>query len=157
MRAFNHLRRFIVILLGVMTVAPAVFAQSATFRKEPLQIESDGKRHSFTVELALTPEQRAQGLMYRQSMAVDAGMLFLEEGERDQLMWMRNTYIPLDMVFIRADGTIHHIHARAVPKTDTTITSHGPVKGVLELNGGTASRLGLKPGDKVIHPAFGTR
>lgn len=148
-------RAFLAVLVLLLPVG--ALAQGATFQRDRLEIESGGKRHGFDIELAITPDQRGQGLMYRRQMAADAGMLFLEEVEREQLMWMRNTFIPLDMLFIRADGTIHHIHERAVPKSEATITSRGAVKGVLELNGGTASRLGLKPGDKVIYSAFAPR
>ncbi|MFD2262529.1 DUF192 domain-containing protein [Lacibacterium aquatile] len=140
-----------------LVLSPLAASAQAVFPRDSLAIESGGKRVTFQVELAESPEQRAQGLMYRKSMAPDAGMLFVEPGEREQLMWMKNTLIPLDMLFIRADGTIHSIHERAVPRSEATIASRGAVKSVLELNGGTVSRLGIKPGDKVIYKAFGTK
>lgn len=151
----NKISRFFLALF--LTLAPLSLAAQATFPQDRLAIESGGKRIEFFVELAESPEQRAQGLMYRKLMAADAGMLFVETGEREQLMWMKNTLIPLDMLFIRADGTIHSIHERAIPRSEATISSRGPVKSVLELNGGTAARLGIKPGDKVIYRAFGTK
>jgi uncharacterized membrane protein (UPF0127 family) len=151
----NKIIRFVFALL--LTFAPLSLAAQATFPQDRLVIETGGKRIEFAVELAESPEQRAQGLMYRKMLAADAGMLFVEPGEREQLMWMKNTLIPLDMLFIRADGTIHSIHERAVPRSEATISSRGPVKSVLELNGGTAARLGIKPGDKVIYRAFGTK
>ena len=83
-------------------------------------------------------------------------MLFPHKEPRELTMWMRNTYIPLDMVFIRADGTVHRIEAKTEPLSDRIISSKGPVSAVLEIAGGNADRLGLKPGDKVRHPAFGT-
>ena len=114
-----------------------------------------GKRFHFTVELALTPEQQERGLMFRKSMAPDAGMLFVFDRAEQQVFWMKNTLIPLDMIFIAADGRIVNIHERAVPGSLDPIPSAGPVRGVLEVNGGTASRLGIKPGDRVLHPIFG--
>ena len=83
-------------------------------------------------------------------------MLFLNAAPREQTMWMRNTYIPLDMVFIRADGTVHRIAAMTEPHSEEIISSNGPVSAVLEIAGGAAQRLGLKPGDKVRHRHFGT-
>ena len=130
---------------------------ATTFATSRLVIVGESGRHDFTVELAATPEQRAQGLMYRRSMAADGGMLF-DFGPWPQraAMWMKNTYIPLDMLFIKADGEIESIAERTVPQSLETISSRGPVRGVLELNGGTASRLGIAPGDVVAHPIFGT-
>ncbi len=96
----------------------------------------------------------AQGLMFRRSMAPDRGMLFDFERTEPVAMWMKNTYLPLDMLFIRADGTVARIAADTEPLSTRTITSGEPVLGVLELNAGTAARLGLHPGDKVEHPLF---
>ena len=109
----------------------------------------------FTVELADTDQSRARGMMFRTSMAPDAGMLFDFKQEQMASFWMRNTLIPLDMIFIRADGTILNIHQRAIPGDETGINSAGPVRAVLEINGGTASRLGIRPGDRVQHAIFG--
>ena len=128
----------------------------AQFPQTPVQvIAADGSRHVFTVEVATSADQLAQGLMYRNKMAADAGMLFDFGTARSISMWMKNTLIPLDMVFIAADGRIAGIAERTVPHSTATIASPGPVKAVLELNGGTASRLKLKAGDRVIHPIFG--
>lgn len=126
------------------------------FETSDLVIVGESGRHEFTVEMAVTPQQRSQGLMYRRSMATDGGMLF-DFGRRPTRasMWMKNTFIPLDMLFIRADGEIESIAARTVPHSLVSISSEGPVRGVLELNGGTAYRLGIKPGDRVEHPIFG--
>jgi uncharacterized membrane protein (UPF0127 family) len=126
------------------------------FQRSELVIVSDSDQHEFTVELAVTPQQLARGLMHRRSMAPDAGMLFdfSRRGGRAS-MWMKNTYIPLDMLFIKADGEIESIAERTVPHSLETISSKGPVRGVLELNGGTAARLGIEPGDIVEHPIFG--
>lgn len=117
-----------------------------------LTITTDCCDHSFTVELALTGDQRAVGLMHRTQMPADAGMLFRFERTQPVMMWMKNTLIPLDMIFIRADGTIATIHSDAVPMSETVISSGEPVLFVLELNAGTAERIGLRPGDRIRHP-----
>lgn len=125
--------------------------------EERLELVTTGGVHAFEVEIADTPERQALGLMYRTVLPETKGMLFVYGGEHELTMWMRNTYIPLDMVFIRADGTVHRIEARTEPLSERTIASEGPVLAVLELAGGVAERLGLKPGDQVRHPAFGPR
>tara|TARA_R110000868_G_scaffold28525_8_gene106921 strand:+ start:9103 stop:9606 length:504 start_codon:yes stop_codon:yes gene_type:complete len=127
-----------------------------SFSKEPLAVESGGKIHKFSVELALNGRQQMQGLMFRRRMAPDAGMLFVYRRSEPTAMWMKNTFIPLDMLFIARNGVIHHIAERTVPMSEAVIASNGPVVAVLELNAGTVSRLGLKPGDRVISAALGT-
>lgn len=123
----------------------------ATFEREDLLIQTrSGKVHRFDVELALTTEQRSQGLMHRESMAQDHGMLFDFGETRPVSMWMRNTPLPLDMLFIQRDGTISHIHRKAVPFSEAIIDSRGPVNYVLELNGGRAAALGIDVGDRVM-------
>ncbi len=124
------------------------------FEKTQLTIVSGGSRHRFTVELALTPEQMSQGLMFRRSMPADAGMLFDYRSVQPVSFWMRNTFIPLDMIFILPDGKIAGIHERAVPLDERPIASPVPVRAVLEVNGGTATRLGIRAGDRVVHPIF---
>ncbi|MGL5447258.1 MAG: DUF192 domain-containing protein [Rhabdaerophilum sp.] len=121
---------------------------------QPLTITSGDKRHNFRIELARNESDRARGLMFRQSMPADQGMLF--DFERDQMvsMWMRNTFIPLDMIFVFADGRIHRIEHRTEVQSERTISSGVPVRAVLELNAGTAERLGLKAGDRLIHAMF---
>lgn len=115
-----------------------------------------GARHVFRVEMALTPEQQTVGLMFRERVGPDEGMLFDWGRPRDSAMWMRNTLVPLDMVFIAADGRIHRIAERTVPLSLATVESRGPVRATLELAGGTAERLGLAAGDRVLHRLFGT-
>ncbi|WP_343030729.1 DUF192 domain-containing protein [Devosia marina] len=115
-------------------------------------MQSESGNHAFTVEVVDTPETRAQGLMYRQELADDAGMLFDFREERPVSFWMRNTFIPLDMLFIEADGTILNIHANARPHDTTSIPSDGPVQFVLEIPGGRSEELGIAAGDVVEHP-----
>ena len=112
--------------------------------------------HKFTVELANTPQQMAQGLMFRQSLAPDRGMLFAYDPPAVATMWMKNTLIPLDMLFVDEHGRIVNIGERAVPGSLAAIAAAAPVRAVIELNGGTASRLGIRPGDRVLSPLFGT-
>lgn len=147
------MKRLGLLLLLLFAAAPA--AAQTTFDTASLSIETAaGETHDFQVEIAETNEQRAQGLMFRREMAADAGMLFLFGGSEVRAMWMKNTLIPLDMLFIDETGKIVRIAERTVPYSERAITSGGPVSAVLELNAGTASRLVIKPGDRVRHPAF---
>lgn len=132
-------------------------AESVSFAKSSLTIETAKGRHSLSIELALTAAQHRKGLMFRRKMAADAGMLFDYKFPQRIAMWMKNTLIPLDMLFIAADGRIVNIVQRTVPFSETAISSRGKVRAVLEINGGTAQRLGIKEGDRVIHPIFGAR
>jgi uncharacterized membrane protein (UPF0127 family) len=126
------------------------------FERDVLSIETaDGQRHRLEVELAVTGRQHAQGLMYRRSLAKDAGMLFLYGGAGMLSMWMKNTAIPLDMMFIGPDGRIVDIAERTVPYSLETISAQFAASAVLEVNGGTVARLGIQPGDRVLHRAFG--
>jgi len=130
-------------------------AQLAQFPKAELTIETTKGPQKFSVEVATTPEQMEQGLMFRNSLAADAGMLFDFKTPHPAMMWMKNTLIPLDMLFVDARGQIVNIHERAVPGSLETIGSGASVRAVIELNGGTAARLGIKPGDRVVYPIFG--
>ena len=140
----------------VATVSGIVMANavSAEMRRETITLVTSTGERIIKIEVASTSEEKSLGLMFRTSLADDAGMLFPYAPPQEITMWMRNTYIPLDMVFIRADGTIHRIEARTEPLSERIIPSGGDVAGVLELAGGNAERLGLKPGDRVIHPHF---
>ncbi len=122
---------------------------------DALVIHSESGDHRFTVEVVDTDEGRARGLMYRDSLAPDAGMLFDFREERPVSFWMKNTFIPLDMIFIRADGTIANVHVNAVPHDITGIPSDGPVQFVLEIPGGRSVELGIGAGDTVEHPRIG--
>ena len=127
----------------------------ATFDRSVLSIETAEGRHDFDIELALTPAQQTQGLMFRRQMAATAGMLFYHPREIVASMWMRNTFLPLDMLFVDSDGRIVHIAERTVPQSLTTITAGKPVRAVLEVNAGTVHRLAIRTGDRLIHSLFG--
>jgi len=130
-------------------------AQLQRFATSELTIVSATGPHRFTVEVAETPEQMEQGLMFRRTMAPDAGMLFDYKTPIVATMWMRNTLIPLDMLFVDTQGRIVNIHERAVPESLDVIAAAAPIRAVIELNGGTAARLGIAPGDHVKHSIFG--
>ncbi len=122
-------------------------AQTANLQK--IDIASKGGTHSFLVEIADNDAERARGLMYRKELPEGRGMLFDFKREQDVGFWMKNTYIPLDMIFIRADGTIRRIAANTEPLSERSVPSGGPVRYVLEVIGGTGRKLGIEPGDKV--------
>jgi len=143
------------VLLSLSPLGQAQQPPLVTFKHDELTITGADGAHKFQIELATDDAQREQGLMFRQTMAPDAGMLFIYDHSQPVAMWMENTYIPLDMLFIAADGHIVNIRQRAVPHSQENISSAGPVRAVLELNGGTVSRLGIKVGDKVAGPGLG--
>lgn len=120
-----------------------------------LQVVTSTGNHPFNVEIADTEDKRERGLMYRTQMAADAGMLFIYPYERAVAFWMKNTVLPLDMVFIRADGTVFDVALGAVPYSLQPIPSGGPVLAILEVNAGVANQIGLRRGDKIVHAAFG--
>ena len=138
-----------------LAVLSASSLQTLTmFERSTLTIHTESGFHKFDVELATTPEQLSFGLMYRRSLAPNAGMLFDYNHSQKVAMWMKNTLIPLDMVFIDATGTVAHISERAVPQSLRTISSGVLVRAVLELNGGTVARLKIKIGDRIHHAIF---
>ena len=110
--------------------------------------------HSFNIEVMVTDEELALGLMFRRALPENDGMLFLYDPPQPAMMWMKNTIIPLDMVFISSDARVHRIEQNAEPFSTTLIPSDGDIVGVLELNAGEASKIGLKRGDKVIYPGL---
>lgn len=123
--------------------------QQMSFDREPLVVQTaSGKVLNFTVEIASTDEQRQYGLMYRKQMPEDAGMLFDFGQSRRVTMWMENTILPLDMLFIDSKGVVRHIQENAVPYSEDIIDSMGAVKYVVELNAGVVKKLGIKVGDK---------
>ncbi len=124
------------------------------FETSSLVIESASGRHSFTVEMAVTSAQRKRGLMFRKELPADAGMLFVYGRERRIEMWMKNTFLSLDMLFLDRAGQVRRIARNAKPFSRAIISSLEPALAVLEVPAGTADRLGIVPGDKVIHPIF---
>lgn len=147
-------------MFALLCVAPVAFdAADRAYAKVPLERvtiakASGGAPIVLDVEIATTDQQKAVGLMFRTELADRTGMLFPYGREQDITMWMRNTYIPLDMLFIRADGVIHRIEARTEPMSERVIAAGAPVSAVLELAGGAAERLGIAAGDRVNHPAI---
>lgn len=132
--------------------------RAPSFDRASLTIQrAGGQSFPLNIELAVTPYQHSYGLMFRRSLPEDEGMLFIFQPEQVVGMWMKNTVIPLDMLFIRADGTIAKIAEHAQPYSLTTIMCEEPVRGVLEINGGAAAQRGLKTGDKVLYPAFSSQ
>ena len=135
------------LILVVSAVRPAV--------ADRLVLDTGTGQHVLSVEVAADPKSRERGLMFRRELAPDAGMLFQFQQNQPVLMWMKNTYIPLDILFISADGRVVNIARGTTPFSLKTIGSDGPVRAVLELNAGTADRLGVAPGARVHHPFFG--
>jgi hypothetical protein len=149
-------RRAVLVGACLTALAGAVRAQQlATFSKSKLVIETAKGKFPFEIELALTPPQMEQGLMFRRSLAADAGMLFDYGDPQPIAMWMKNTLIPLDMIFIGQDGKVLDFRERAVPMSLDTIEPKVPARAVLEVNAGTVNRLGLGVGDTVHHAFFG--
>jgi uncharacterized protein len=156
----NTSRAALCVALFCFTVA-TVYGFGATrceaqMPRETLILMTAAGEQVINIEVAETSEQKALGLMFRTAMADSAGMLFPYSPAQELMMWMKNTYISLDMVFIRADGVVHRIQPRTEPLSEKTVSSEGEVTAVLELAGGAAMRLGLKPGDRVRHAHFGT-
>jgi uncharacterized membrane protein (UPF0127 family) len=138
------------LLLACLVVfGPLALAQGLLPRGKVSITTATGETHAFTVEIAETAPARARGLMFRERMAADAGMLFIFERTQSVAFWMRNTLIPLDMVFITEDLRVLNIRARAVPHDETPVPSAGPVRYVLEINGGLAAQLGITAGAQV--------
>jgi uncharacterized membrane protein (UPF0127 family) len=121
---------------------------------QQLEIATKSGVQIFGVEMAVTPEEQAKGLMFRRELPEKQGMLFDFRREQPTSFWMKNTYIPLDMIFIRADGRILRIAENTVPLSEALVPSGGPVRAVLEVIAGTAKKLGIAPGDRVTHPIF---
>jgi len=122
---------------------------------QTIEIASKTGVHAFEVELAITPEEKEHGLMFRRELPQGHGMLFDFGFDQPVAFWMKNTYIPLDMLFIRADGRILRIAENTEPLSERNIPSGGPVRAVLEVIGGTAKKLGIAPGDRVGGSFFG--
>ncbi len=147
--------RLLVLSLFLVTISFPARAESRGGDGSLLISTSDGRQLDFNIDLALTPEQRAQGLMFVENLPEDKGMLFFFGEEQLTGFWMKNTLIPLDMIFIRQNGRIVKIHENAMPHDLTSISSGEPVAAVLEINGGQSRKLGIAPGDTVRHELFG--
>ena len=135
-------------------LALATFSTAEDCDENRLTISGQWGRAHFTVALADDPSERARGLMYVESLPMLAGMLFVYPEPQALTFWMKNTLIPLDMLFVGPDGTILSIHENAIPHDETTISGGEGVLAVLEINGGMANRLGIGVGDRLEHPAF---
>jgi uncharacterized membrane protein (UPF0127 family) len=144
-----------VILVVAGMVAAIGSVRAASF--QPLEIVTRNGVQVFSVEVATTEQEKQTGLMYRKELADGKGMLFDFNPEQEISMWMKNTYVSLDMIFIRADGRILRIAENTEPESTAIISSGGLARGVLEVAAGTARKYGIAPGDRVSHPLFGKR
>ena len=145
--------RFVLSVIFALTALTGLAA--AQLPVSPLTIEAGEVSHSFTVEVASTPEEIQQGLMFREELGPDAGMLFDFGEVRQASMWMKNTLIPLDMLYVDQTGTVVAIARNAVPGSTRSLGPGVPVRAVVELAGGRSRELGIAPGAKVVHPIFG--
>jgi uncharacterized protein len=148
MNAQSLFRRPVVVVLFVLSLTYVAAAQ------DTLEIVTRGGVHTFAVELATTDAERSRGLMYRRDVPEGTGMLFDFKQDLNITMWMKNTYVSLDMIFIRADGRIHRIAENTEPESEKIVAAGAPVRAVLEVVAGTARKLGIRPGDRVAHPIF---
>ena len=142
-------------LAAILLGKPVLADDLAPPRVELVVIETDQGQTIFNAEIADTPELRQRGLMFRQRLPQDQAMLFDFLEPRPVHMWMKNTYISLDMIFIDSGGTVIGISKDTTPQSENIIGVEEPVRAVLEVPAGTAAHIGLKPGDKVIHQIFG--
>jgi len=143
------------LFLAPSVAAPARALEAVETVTEKLTLETASGPHVLDVEVARDPATRERGLMYRRFMPENRGMLFDFGRTETVLMWMKNTYIPLDMIFISRAGKVTHIEENTEPLSEAIISSHGPAFAVLEVNAGVAGKIGLKTGDVVRHKMFG--
>ncbi|WP_407341153.1 DUF192 domain-containing protein [Methylocapsa polymorpha] len=143
------------LLVGAIPAAAETGHGEAREGLETLALVSASGTHEFSVEVMRTGPQRERGLMFRRFLPQDRGMLFIFEAERPVAMWMKNTYLPLDMIFIGKTGRVVGLAENAEPLSEKIIPSGAPAYGVLEVNAGAAAKIGLKIGDTVRYPAFG--
>jgi uncharacterized membrane protein (UPF0127 family) len=150
---YDHVRRWFALgTIVALCVFTGLDVQAASV--QPLEIVTKSGVQVFSVEMATTEQEKETGLMYRKELADGHGMLFDFSPEQEVSMWMKNTFIPLDMIFIRADGRILRIAENTEPQSTKIIPSMGLAKGVLEVIAGTAKKYGIEPGDRVAHPLF---
>jgi uncharacterized membrane protein (UPF0127 family) len=148
-------RRLVLVAAAVVSAVAAAPLRAA--ETQTLEIATANGVQSFAVEVMTNDADRAKGLMFRRELPEGRGMLFDFHRDQDIAMWMKNTYISLDMIFIEGNGRIRRIAENTTPLSEVTIPSGGPVRGVLEVIAGTARKLGIKPGDRVAHPIFKPR
>jgi uncharacterized protein len=149
-----------VLTLALTLVAPASpwhSGPSQAAELQPLEIVTKSGVRNFSVELATTDAELERGLMFRSELPEGRGMLFDFKQDQPLSMWMKNTPLSLDMIFIRSDGSVIRIAENTKPQSTTTISSGGPARAVLEVVGGSARKLGIAPGDRVVHPIFRAR
>jgi uncharacterized membrane protein (UPF0127 family) len=151
-----HRRLLLVACLFSLLAGPAGSRVGAA-DLQTLEIATKNGVHAFAVEMALTPEQQARGLMFRRSLPEGQGMLFEFKREQELSFWMKNTYVSLDIIFIRGDGRILHIAENTEPLSERMVPSNGPARAVLEVVAGTTRKLGIAAGDRVAHPIFSGR
>ena len=148
----------VVMLVAALVCSDTVYAQKAgeagRDKLDTLTVANGDSQHRFRVEIADTPAAQRKGLMHRDNLAKDRGMLFVFDKSRIRSFWMKNTNIALDMLFISKNGKIRHIHHDATPNSRKSISSRVPVRAVLEINGGLARQHGIEKGDRVNHAAF---
>ena len=149
---FNKIAFFLAVATGLCMATPApAGAEDMVFGKGQITIKTDTGNHIFTTEIAATPQQQAQGLMFRESLPQKSGMLFLFEPPQKTGMWMKNTLISLDMIFIDETGVILFIAEHTTPGSENPIGTDKPVAAVLELNAGIAKKYAMKVGDQVSY------
>lgn len=149
------MRRRTLLLLAVLFLIVPLTARAA--EQGTLEIATKSGVRVFSIELAVTDAEREKGLMFRKQVPEGYGMLFDFKTDQQVTMWMKNTYVPLDMLFIRSDGRIARIAENTEPQSEKIIPSGAPVRAVLEVVAGTAKKLGIAPGDKVAYPIFNSR
>src|ERR1700759_4788925 len=152
MTTWSVARAWLAATLVVAFMTAGAPVRAASF--QPLEIVTKNGVQAFSVEIATTEQEKETGLMYRKELADGKGMLFDFNPEQEVSMWMKNTYVSLDMIFIRADGSILRIAENTAPFSTRIIPSNGLAKGVLEVIAGTAQKYGIQPGDRVGHPLF---
>ena len=153
----QSLARWLTALAVLLVVGAWMTSHARAAEMQTLEIATKTGVQVFSVEVATTEEEKRTGLMYRKELPDGRGMLFDFSPEQEVSMWMKNTFIPLDMIFIRADGRILRIAEDTVPQSTKIISSRGLAKGVLEVIAGTARKYGIAPGDRVAHPLFNGR
>jgi uncharacterized protein len=150
-------RLFVRLAAAAAVLIISLAGPGAARAQQTLEIVTARGVHTFAVELADNDDARSRGLMFRRELPEGTGMLFDFKRDLNVTMWMKNTYIPLDMIFIRSDGRIHRIAENTVPESEQIIAAGASVRAVLEVIGGTARKLGIRPGDRVAHPIFRPR